>query len=420
MFELSLVKALQAIGNPFLDYLMFGLTYLGDELFFMAVALILYWCVDKRFGFKVMNVFIVSAAVVEGFKNIFDRPRPYEEGAKSIFEPTDGGSMPSGHTHTIANLSTQTALRWRKRPLIILGAVLTAVVALTRLYLGQHYLTDVLVGAALGLGLAWGVSLLFELLKDREDKIVFVVLPLCFLLAVVLRALGFDNEKLFTVLGVYPALCIGYYAEKRYIRLNVRTVWYKNLCKIFIGGIAVGVFYFLPDLLPLPQEVMLTEFLKYFVVGIMATVGAMELFNLLKLYDKEPAEIFNIPAAYIELTETPDADVKSAQKAEKPKKERKKKPVSKKSETPETEADAAPPDTDEADGAEAAAGQPRRVEKPAAEAPTEEPRTDGEPEPAEPVEPEPAAEPTGAESAEAKAAEPAGTEKPSEEGSKNG
>ena len=41
---------LEKIRFPFLDKIMLAVTYLGDEIAFLVVALFLLWCVDKRKG----------------------------------------------------------------------------------------------------------------------------------------------------------------------------------------------------------------------------------------------------------------------------------------------------------------------------------------------------------------------------------
>ena len=54
---MAVLEFLQSIRNPFLDKLMLAVTALGDETAFLVAALIMFWCVDKRKGYFILNKF---------------------------------------------------------------------------------------------------------------------------------------------------------------------------------------------------------------------------------------------------------------------------------------------------------------------------------------------------------------------------
>lgn len=102
-------------------------------------------------------------------KTVFQRARP------SINSPIlllTGYSFPSGHTMAATVLYTVVAVyfvthlrRGSARALVVLVAViLIAMVGFSRIYLGAHYLTDVL--GAMAEGLAWATLCLVTLLSD--------------------------------------------------------------------------------------------------------------------------------------------------------------------------------------------------------------------------------------------------------------
>jgi membrane-associated phospholipid phosphatase len=91
-------------------------------------------------------------------KDAYDRPRP----SGSLVE-TFGAAYPSGHAaYAVAMIACATILvragvGWAVRSAVLTIAVaLVAAVALSRVYLRAHYLTDVLGGVALGLAV-WGI-----------------------------------------------------------------------------------------------------------------------------------------------------------------------------------------------------------------------------------------------------------------------
>lgn len=92
----------------------------------------------------------VTAAVslTHLLKPVIDRPRP-PEGLRLVVETS--GAMPSGHATAVVALATVITVAWTARRWLILLAWLNALVVMTtRLYLGVHWLSDVLAGAVLG------------------------------------------------------------------------------------------------------------------------------------------------------------------------------------------------------------------------------------------------------------------------------
>jgi membrane-associated phospholipid phosphatase len=108
-------------------------------------------------------------------KNLFLRPRPHFN--DHILTLTSY-SFPSGHTMTatvfygtLCALVLSQVRRWQWRVLAILGAaLLVLLVGFSRIYLGAHFLSDVL--AAIAEGLAWlAFSLIaVETIRRRQER----------------------------------------------------------------------------------------------------------------------------------------------------------------------------------------------------------------------------------------------------------
>ena len=238
MTEDILIRRLQMIRTAFLDGLFKTVTVLGDEMFFIVIAVIAYWCINKRWGYKLINVYLLGCCVVEGIKAIVARPRPYNYyGVESVGEKTSGYSFPSGHSHSIANLSTQVTMRYQRIYAFIIGGILMVLVAFSRMYLGQHFLSDVMVGLVLGVALAMLLSMAFELLKDKEELAVLGIVPVCLIVLLVLVIAGKTGSAsgVLKVLGGYSAVSIGYYIEKKYVKSTVDNKWYFQILKVVFG-----------------------------------------------------------------------------------------------------------------------------------------------------------------------------------------
>lgn len=289
-WEQQLIRILQGASNGFLDFIFLAITELGNEMFFIVVAVVLYWCVDKKFAYKFMNVYILSVASNEGIKSVVARRRPYLcEGIRSIGAETSGYSFPSGHSQSIANISAQINLRFDdkkyRKIFLPVGIAVTALVMFSRMYLGQHFLSDVVMGAALGFATAHVFGVLFDFLGDREELIVIVVSPLCLAIALVIASMGLSGiGNVMTVLGAYTAIAMGYFAEKHFVCYAVRSdAWWKYLIKTAVGiAVTLLIKECLKFVFP-ASEPLLYNYLRYFLVGIWASFACPLLFKLARL-----------------------------------------------------------------------------------------------------------------------------------------
>jgi len=161
--------------NPFhqtlLDYFFIAFTYLGDGIFTVAVIILL--MVLRRWpqAWLLLIAFVLSALVAQILKNVFSMPRPQEvfnHGEYLFF--IDGithrgfSSFPSGHSTSVFTLATMLAIfetNKRLNVFFLLGAV---AVGYSRIYLGQHFLTDVMMGSFLGITIA---ILVYSLLAGK-------------------------------------------------------------------------------------------------------------------------------------------------------------------------------------------------------------------------------------------------------------
>ena len=97
---------------------------------------------------------IIAAALYRYLKRWTRRPRPFRRHTQIIahIAPLDEFSFPSGHTLHAVNFSL-VATAWYPQLITVL-APLTALIALSRVVLGLHYPSDVVVAALIGFALA--------------------------------------------------------------------------------------------------------------------------------------------------------------------------------------------------------------------------------------------------------------------------
>lgn len=292
-WEADMIAGLQsALSNGFTDFVFGALTLLGDEIFVIAVMMLMFWCVSKRTGFKFLNVYFLTVAINTGIKSIVARPRPfqaYPDKVHSIGEESNGYSFPSGHTNSITTLATLTCAEYRTKLKILLpiAIVVVVLVMFTRLFLGQHYLTDVLSSAAIAVALSLVLGRLFELLGDHEERLGYVFGPLALIAAIVVGTVADGDlaEKTLQLTGVIIAVYIGYWLEKKYVRFDVRAALWQHVLKCLIGGVvALGMYLGLKYAFAFDTTYWLSGFVRFFLMGAWLSIGAPAVFKALKLY----------------------------------------------------------------------------------------------------------------------------------------
>ena len=104
---MTLLYWFESIRLPALDAFMSLVTRLGEETFFMAAALFVFWCRDKRRGYYLLSVGFVGTLVNQWLKIVCRVPRPWVRDpnftiVESAKEAAGGYSFPSGHTQSAA------------------------------------------------------------------------------------------------------------------------------------------------------------------------------------------------------------------------------------------------------------------------------------------------------------------------------
>jgi undecaprenyl-diphosphatase len=128
------------------------LAHSGDSWFWGAGLVLLYWRGDPAQRAWALQVFLAIAglaAVVLAVKFAFRRRRPEGEWG-ALYRMTDPHSFPSGHAAR-AFLLAGVVLAWGPAWLAPALAIWAPLVALARVAMGLHYLTDIVGGALLGL-----------------------------------------------------------------------------------------------------------------------------------------------------------------------------------------------------------------------------------------------------------------------------
>jgi membrane-associated phospholipid phosphatase len=118
-------------------------------------------------AFQLIAAFLLSALVAQILKNVFSMPRPKQYFGAGYSYFIDGvthvgfASFPSGHSTSVFALATLLAIFDGSKKWNFLYLLAAVAVGYSRIYLGQHFLGDVLVGSVIGVATAIGIHWLF-------------------------------------------------------------------------------------------------------------------------------------------------------------------------------------------------------------------------------------------------------------------
>jgi membrane-associated phospholipid phosphatase len=197
MFETGPILWLQAVGSPALTWALSVVSLLGYTFVYVVVLLALGVGARLRPSLAVIVAAILAAVLVAGVKLECALPRPDEvdsrvrrgaQGPPVAFVERGGApdfwslprpeavaaarlriaynfGFPSGHVAGTTSVLLAAAFFFRSRRTLVFAGLWVPLMALSRMYLGRHFLADVLGGVAVGL---LAVALAIPLVRALE------------------------------------------------------------------------------------------------------------------------------------------------------------------------------------------------------------------------------------------------------------
>ena len=316
--EINFTLFLQALGD-WLSLPFKLITSLGIEEFYILIMPLLFWCVNSLMGIRAGIMLILSGGFKDFLKIIFHSPRPYwvDTRVKAISLESSFG-IPSGHAMDAASIWGSIAASVKRRWATWLALILIFLIGLSRIYLGVHFIHDVIGGWLAGGLLLWGyLSIEKKIAGWANRRSLPMQILLSFLVSVVLILLSllarwlvrgwqlpeewvtnatsagnqsfnpFDLSGSVTLAGVAFGFLAGLAIwVKKYGPPVVGKKSLKLLLRYLVGMIGlVAIYLGLKFVLPEEPQLLgqILRFLRYALIGVWVTAIAPLIFKKLKI-----------------------------------------------------------------------------------------------------------------------------------------
>lgn len=165
-------------GVPFINYLFKFITLLGEmgAIWVITAVTLFFFKKTRKCGVYILVALLGSLIINDLiFKNLISRPRPFtvnEDLVKFIesigLELPTSYSFPSGHSFSSFACATMITLVFGKKGAF--SYILASLIAISRVFIGVHYVTDIMAGMLLGALVAIGLYYLIEFLIKKYFK----------------------------------------------------------------------------------------------------------------------------------------------------------------------------------------------------------------------------------------------------------
>ena len=261
---MEFLRILESLRTGIGDFFFSTVTHVGEEVFFLAIAILFYWCISKRQGYYILMTGVVGSVINQWLKIVCRIPRPwildpnFTPVGDAVAEAT-GYSFPSGHTQNVAGtfgcIGRYNKQRWVK----ISCVVIILLVAFSRMYLGVHTPLDVLTSLMIASALVFAFHFVFRTEESVNKYMLWVtvgsvifsigfIIYVCllsegnFTTAADLANLASAKKNAATLTGCLVGLALVYPLDRFVIKFDTKGRWYAQVIKFAVGvGIVLAI-----------------------------------------------------------------------------------------------------------------------------------------------------------------------------------
>ncbi|MBG9578077.1 phosphatidic acid phosphatase [Bacillus thuringiensis] len=249
---------------------------LANETLYLVIISFLYWCVSKRKAFHMIVMLCFSGYIGIMVKEFMKIPRPYTyDGIEALYEKSAAGySFPSTHVQLSTTFWGSFMILCKKRIVWIIGIIFIILVAISRLYLRVHWLSDIIGAVLFSVIVVYLYTKVTMGLSDRKFILLQRIILAVSLIMYVMTS-QVDNLKL---LGVLTGSTIGIMLENHFINMNESNDFKMQVVKTILGLSIMLIMQFI-----LKKVIPDMYYLRYAVTGMAITFLCPFMFHMLRL-----------------------------------------------------------------------------------------------------------------------------------------
>lgn len=185
--ELEWIRFLHRFRTPLLDELFKCMDFFDRSEFFFILIPLLFVGYHWKAGIKLFYLLFFSASINQGLKLFFSSPRPFHLDASLGLIQINGYGLPSGAAQTAILLVGLLVNSWKRPYKWLIALFYVLLISFSRIYLGVHFPSDIVVGWTTGLLLLLLFIFVEKHLETLSSRTLFLisqlipVILLCFL-----------------------------------------------------------------------------------------------------------------------------------------------------------------------------------------------------------------------------------------------
>src|SRR4030042_1908379 len=286
LFSEDILNRMHIFAGPWLDYIMLSITTAGSVTFYTLALPILYWCWDRKKALYAGATFLLAMSLNDILKQIINHPRPDPAkllpGLRELAYRSSpkGPGFPSGHAQGSITFWGTLALMERNWTVTAAALLMIILVPFSRLYLGVHFLGDVIGGLIIGL-FCLAVTLPATSITENyyrtvnEAIIISALMIIPYLLYKIM-----PGDHINSTMGTISGFLIGAFLAKDRIRFNPRNRLRYQLIKIAVGVAGFAIISFgLKRILP---DIPIAGYFRYWCIGFWCSFAAPSIFGRIK------------------------------------------------------------------------------------------------------------------------------------------
>lgn len=238
---IEIIEFIQSFDQIFFQHFFSFISFLGEEYVIIFILGLLYWTIDKQSGEIVGITLGLSTITNNIIKEIVGAKRPFERYPERVNNLRDstatGKSFPSGHTQNFTSILVSITKKYPTKKLIYTSSILIILMMISRMYLGVHFLEDVVAAVLIGILIASMVSYVYQTYQSNVKvlhriyyAVLLMTLPFVFVL---------QDEDFFKGYGLFAGIVFAVIFEKHVVKFTLDVSKTKKIIRLTLGLVII-------------------------------------------------------------------------------------------------------------------------------------------------------------------------------------